>query len=181
MRRKRRHYHAHSRSPAWKELRDSIKADLRRNKKAFVEKVKDRVKTSNNTKKYYEAIKLLKCRDAPKIWSPCDLFPNQPPEYVATAAADFFGGISSGFPSLDPPDPSMPLEPPSLAAVSNRLKKIKKTKTTLEGDINPQLVGEFADLLAPPVHHIISRMFRTAEWPTLWKTETVVVIPKTLA
>ena len=46
------------------------------------------------------------------------------------------------------------------------------------GDINPKLVTQFADLLAQPVCYIYNQTLNMLEWPNIWKTETVTLIPK---
>ena len=67
------------------------------------------------------------------------------------------------------------LEPHEVAA---KLKHCKKPKSTVQGDIFPQLVAGLYDLLAVPLCKIFNLVLHTNEWPSTWKTETVTVIPK---
>ena len=55
---------------------------------------------------------------------------------------------------------------------------MKKPKSQVKGDIDPRLVTKYADLLAIPVHAIFEKTFCLQEWPQLWATETVTLIPK---
>lgn len=115
-------------------------------------------------------MKLLQHTEAPKPWSMNDLFLGESDELAANTAADFFGKISADFQGLDPPS--------SLDQVKKRIKDIKKSKTRVKGDIARYLVCQFKPLLVEPLHYVISRLYTTFEWPVLWKTETVIIIPK---
>ena len=69
-------------------------------------------------------------------------------------------------------------EPYRIAA---RLKAFKKPKSQVPGDINPILVEKYYDLLALPLANIINQSLGSLSWPSLWKSETVHVIPKNAA
>ena len=62
--------------------------------------------------------------------------------------------------------------------VSTRLKKMRKPKYMVPGDIYPQLVSQFFDFLAIPLTAIYNKIWETYVWPTCWKREFVAVIPK---
>ena len=62
--------------------------------------------------------------------------------------------------------------------VSKRLKTCKKPKGLLYGDITPQLVNKYADILAIPLTRIYNYSLALEQWPKQWKTETVTAIPK---
>ena len=52
----------------------------------------------------------------------------------------------------------------------------------MKGDIPPQLINnKVADILAIPLGYIYEQVYNTLEWPSLWKQETVSIIPKTSA
>ena len=48
----------------------------------------------------------------------------------------------------------------------------------MDGDIYPDLVTKYCDILAIPLTHIFNAVLRVGEWPRCWRTETVVIIPK---
>ena len=105
-------------------------------------------------------------------------------EEIAEIVAEFFNKISQEYPSL--PDPSRVWDEaaPNIVEeyeVASRLKRFKKPKSTVYGDIKPELVSDFADLLAPPLCFIFNQTLHSRSWPSIWKAETVHVIPKNTA
>ena len=62
--------------------------------------------------------------------------------------------------------------------VAARLRTFKKPRGQVQGDIDPQLVTKFSDILAIPLSFVYNQVLNTLQWPALWKTETVTVIPK---
>ena len=61
--------------------------------------------------------------------------------------------------------------------VEEMLRKIKRPKSIVPGDIPPDLVPELAFYCAPPLTLIYNDMYNS-EWPTAWKREYQTVIPK---
>ena len=51
-------------------------------------------------------------------------------------------------------------------------------KSSVPGDIFPQLVGVYSDLLAVPLGIIYNLVNTNYVWPEIWKLETVSIIPK---
>ena len=49
----------------------------------------------------------------------------------------------------------------------------------MRGDIFPELVTRYADLLAIPLTDVYNEITRTRIWLTIWKDESVTIIPKT--
>ena len=76
---------------------------------------------------------------------------------------------------------SLSLSLPNLEVydVAIRLRKFKKPKSMVRGDIFPDLVTQFADFLAVPLTSIYNEISRTLTWPGIWKEEFVTIIPKT--
>ena len=98
----------------------------------------------------YQAVKLLKEGDKPKAWDIRNIDPQLTEEETASAAVDYFNAISSEFCSLSYADIPQSWEKnyPHLLPheVSRRLKKCRKPKSMIDGDIFPQLVTAFSDL-----------------------------------
>ena len=111
-----------------------------------------------------------------------DLFPGQSEEQIVETLAVRFNTISSEFsPLLDEQIPltySKPIPPLPVHEVAIRLKKIRKPKSAVKGDIFPDLVTHYADLLAVPLTAIYNEITSTKVWPSVWKNEFVTVIPK---
>ena len=58
------------------------------------------------------------------------------------------------------------------------LKRNKKPKSVVKGDITLTLVTKFSDILAIPLTDISNQVIKHWEWPDLWRRETVILIPK---
>ena len=57
-------------------------------------------------------------------------------------------------------------------------ENVKKPKGLLHGGISPNLVTEYADLLAIPLTEIYNNCLSKEIWPNGWLIETVTAIPK---
>ena len=177
-RRKKRHYKRHGKTAAWNELDKLSEEAVKDAKVSFWHKVKKRVRESGNMRAYYAAVNMMKTKEAPRRWSPRDLFPGKPAYETANEFADFFASISQQYHPL--PEPVQVEDPPKLELheVSLKLRFCKKPRSKVKGDIDRRLVSKFNDLLAIPLLHVYNEALRTATWPDLWKTETVRLLPK---
>ena len=147
-----------------------------------IEKKKKKLAAHGSHRKSYRAIQNLKSHDRPNYWSINELQPEISDEELAEDHALFFNKISDEFTPLRDDDiPSshsvqnvylMPHE------VSSRLKHFKKPKSMVEGDLFPQCVTEYSDLLTVPLTKIYNLIIASGRWPKCWKMETVTVIPK---
>ena len=110
------------------------------------------------------------------------MFPGLSDCEISEIVADFFNKISQEYDPL--PDPCRHIYKEDFTKyveeyeVSARLKTFKKPKSQVQGDIAPELVNTFYDLLADPLTKILNQTLNTLEWPSLWKFETVTLIPK---
>ena len=111
------------------------------------------------------------------------LCPGESDGAVAEKLAEYFNRISQEFTALEPKDIPVTydkvlplLEPWEVAA---RIKKFRKPKSMVEGDIFPKLMTLFADQLALLLTDIYNGITVTAVWPVVWKHESVTAIPKT--
>ena len=179
-RRKKREYARRRRSRRWEKLDQEFQNKLMDARENFFEKVKDRVKTSNNTREYFKTVKMMSDRTGAKEeWTIRDLYNTETDQEVAEDVAEFFNKISQEYtplqtmPSYDCSDLC-----PAMHEISARLKFCKKPRSQVPGDIHPKLVTKYADLLAIPLHMIFKENFKNGSWPPLWKSETVTVIPK---
>ena len=65
-----------------------------------------------------------------------------------------------------------------VAEVKSRLQKMSKAMSLVPGDIPYTLFKHYSSKLAPVVTAIFNKVLSTNEWPSLWSTEYVSVIPK---
>ena len=111
-----------------------------------------------------------------------ELVPELTERQLTEKLADFFSSISQEFQPLETKQipethwkEQVPIETHQIAA---RLKMCKKPKSTVRGDIFPELISKHYDLLAIPLTPIFNMVKTSHIWPKLWKTETTTVIPK---
>ena len=110
------------------------------------------------------------------------MFPGLPNKEVAEKLAAHFNAISDEFSPLEASQipvtkgRALPMLAPH--KVAGRIRAFKKLKSMVKGDIFPQLVTKFGDLLAIPLSDIFNSITVTRVWPFIWKQEFVTVIPK---
>ena len=182
IRNRKRYYKLHGRNYVWRRKCKRLKKLIRAAKRKYLEKVKKAVTESHNSRGYFQAAKILSgaTNDPTPVWHIQSMYPGLPDIEIAEVSAEFFNGISNQFTPLDPlvgPD-DLSAHCPEVYLVAQRLKKMKKPKSVVRGDIDPRLVTKFADLLAVPVHEVFKKVFQHQQWPQLWATETVTLIPK---
>ena len=101
---------------------------------------------------------------------------------VAEELASFFNRISLEFNPLKAEDvpitrrAGLPLL--HKHEVAGRIRRFRKPKSMVPGDVFPQLMTRFADFFAIPLTAIYNDITVSGEWPTTWKKEFVTVIPK---
>ena len=59
-----------------------------------------------------------------------------------------------------------------------RIKKAKKPNSQVPGDLPPKIVKKYPELLANPATMIFNKITKSASYPSCWKTEFQVPIPK---
>ena len=98
---------------------------------------------------------------------------------------DFFVSVSADLPRLDPTHRVFDIEEPlpaeftiEAASTQRALQKVKCRKATGPNNIPPGMVNNYAHLLAAPVTAIFNSSLREGKLPDLWKTATVVPVPK---
>ena len=160
VKRKKRIYRREGKSERYKEASRDCKVVILRAKKKFWGRVLDKTAKLGNSKYYYRSVKLFSTKENPVEWDICNLFPDYSDQEITEAVAVFFNRISQEYPPLPNPgqaeiladmaDIIMPHE------VSARLKSFRKPKSQVEGDIPPDLVTQFHDLLAIPLSRIFN-------------------------
>ena len=176
---KRKYYQIHGKNATWKKIVQDTDVAVSEAKSAFLTKVKANVTESKNTGSFFKAVKLLQSKNAPAVWNVRNLFPQASDTEIANDCVKYFSAISREYqPISDPKTTPAATWSIPLHEVSSRLKYCKKPKSMVRGDLAPQLVTRFHDLIAIPLHCIYNKIISTNSWPDLWKHETVKVIPK---
>ena len=182
-RRKRMYTKAEDRTREWHDQKRLTRRLVKEAKKNYYEKTVAKLTEDGCHTLPYKAIKMLKTPDKPQRWDPRDMRPGLEDTEIVEEMAAHFNDISKEFmplcdtdiPKTNKQRPVKYLEPYEVAL---KLKYCKKPKSTVKGDILPQLVTTLYDILAIPLCKIYNTVLYTNKWPRLWKTETVTVIPK---
>ena len=102
----------------------------------------------------------------------------------AQAVAQSFAAVSQQYQPVDRTrlPAFLPSEEPiqvDILEVINKIKSIKKTRSTLDIDIPDILRLECAVDIAEPLTNIINSCLREGKYPSLWRQEYVTPVPKT--
>ena len=149
----------------------------------FLEGIKeDILKEGKTTKGYHRAVKRFTTKEAPVPWDMRHMLQDSTDDQRCEKIAEYFNVISGEFDPLERPlECEAERTPPELFQIAGRLRSMRKPKSQVVGDIPPELATEYADILAIPLDYIFKQIYATLEWPTIWKRETITVIPKSPA
>ena len=173
---KRRVYKREGKSLLWHRLDAEMDAKMEQSKADFVARAKA---SGGNSRQYLAAIKSLASKEKPKEWSVCDMFPGKSEEEVGNEVTEYFTAITDQFRPILPSIAEAPKRRPlTVGEVEKKLKDAKKPNSAVPGDLLPRIVKRHYSKLALPVSKIFNAVFDQGEWPTRWKEETAVVIPK---
>ena len=131
---------------------------------------------------FFKNVKRYKSSDKPAVFDVKTLCPGDSDQAVAEKLAEYFNAISHEFSALEPRD--IPITRPKILPLiepwdlSRRIKKFKKPKSMVKGDIFPDLMTHYCDQLALPLADVYNKITVSYVWPSVWKHESVTVIPK---
>ena len=161
-------------SPLWWQLDTRMKGLLEQSMSHFVDNM-----TAGGQRGYFAAVKKLGNPHAKTDWSLADLFPDVDEKQAGEEAASYFTRICNLFDPLSPDDLSdISRRPIGAEEVAKRLKEAKKPNSAVAGDPLPRVTKAHHQLLTKPATNIFNAVFKSGRWPTAWKQETTVVIPK---
>ena len=179
---RRKIYDREGRSRRWRKLKKKSSAIYRERAAKYVQIQKDKLTGPDASKHFFKHVKSYSCKEKPKIFEIGDLFPDLNEKQTAEKLADHFSTVAGPQAPLEQADiPSSYSKPrPVLdpTAVMQKLKGMKKPKSTVKGDIFPCLVNRAAGALAFPLTDIYNHISSGGNWPKLWKVESVTPIPK---
>ena len=178
-----REYYHNRKSEKYKKLKSKFKKLKRKSVKKFYSDFVSELKTFNPGNWYQMAKKL----GTGNPTNDGDIVVEEISEYdnyeAAQKIGEHFAKISNEYQPID--NTQLPCylpapEPPQVTEydVYLRLRKIKKTKSTLPIDIPDRVRKECEVLLAEPLTIIFNNCLQTGEYPTLWKQEWVTPAPK---
>ena len=131
---------------------------------------------------FLKHVKNFNTVEKPKEFDVRQLFSSKTDAEIVEELAVFFNAVSQEFSPLKPSQiPSTWRE--ELGAlqchhVSARIRKFRKPKSMVKGDVFPRLMTDSSDFFAIPLTNIYNEILETFIWPVCWKEEFVTVIPK---
>ena len=171
------------RTDAWKEEKKRVAGLVRERKREFMRTQKMHLLEEDANRNFFKHVKNFSKYERPPQFDVRTLLPGKTDQEVSEVLADYFVKVSREFEPLQPGE--IPAQMPTHGCkllenfeVAARLKKMRKPKSMVPGDIYPNLVTDCSDFLAIPLTAIYNDILSTYIWPTCWKKEFVTVIPK---
>ena len=147
-----------------------------------MDKQKEHLLAKDANINFYKHVRNFSKLERPKLFDVRELLPGRTDLQAAEELADYFNRISHEFDPLTEGDTPVTFEAglPTLRTheVAARIRRFRKPKSMVPGDIFPLLVTKFSDFLAIPLTMIYNAISSSFHWPTVWKQEFVTVIPK---
>ena len=170
------------RTEVWKTEKRKVAKEIQDRKKVYMNNQKEHLLSDDASRNFFKHVKNFSRYEKPPQFDVWDMLPVKTDQEAAEVLADYFITVSREFDPLEPSD--IPVEKPlggrvlACQEVSARLKKMRKPKSMVPGDIYPKLVSQFSDFLAIPLTAIYNDILSTYVWPTCWRKEFITVIPK---
>lgn len=178
-----REYLQNRKSRKWRLLKFEFKQKKRKTIQAFHSKFVSDLK-STNPRQFYQMAKRIGAVDqmnSEELSVKC--LAGLSDSASAEAVGQSFAAVSAEQSPLD--RTKLPaylpfLPPPQVTEweVLNKLNKLKKTRSTMDMDIEAKLRREVSVELATPLTNIINTCLREQKWPQLYKHEKVTPVPK---
>ena len=180
--RRNRIYAKEGKSPLWHTMKKEVERLVKERKAKFMAVKKEQITAKDANRSFFRLVKAFSTPEKPQTFDVRSLRPGLSDLQVAEELADFFNRISAEFEPLAGHEITVTqdrqIPPLVLHEVAARIKRFRKPKSMVQGDVFPDLVTTFADFFAIPLTSIFNEILRTSQWPTDWKREYVTVIPK---
>ena len=179
---RRKIYDREGRSRRWKKLKKKSAQLYRERAKNYLKIQREKLTGPEASKNFFKHVKAYSSKEKPKAFEVTDLFPDLNEAQTAEALAEHFSSIGGPQAPLKPEDVPTSYDKPRPVldpyTVMQKLKTMKKPKSTVRGDIFPALVNRAAGALAFPLANIYNDISQGGNWPKIWKVESVTPIPK---
>ena len=182
-RRKRIYKESGGRTEEWKKMKKKVRLIIEKRRNVYQESQKEALLAEDSIRNFFKNTKNYMSKQRPAPFDIMNMFPGRSEEDVSELLAQHFNAIGSEFSPLEAHEipttynKSLPLL--QVYEVAGRLRKFKKPKSVVRGDIFPGIVTKYSDFLAIPLTSIYNSITQTNVWPARWKEESVTVIPKT--
>ena len=161
----------HGRSKAWKRLKKIINKMIKFRREEYIDRHKILITSPDACRHFFRNVRTYNSSEKPQIWDIKSIRPNLSDADLAIKLSEYFTTISNEFLPLNSSEipVSFPRELPILRPyqVSERIRRIKKPRSKIRGDIFPNLMTEYSDLLAQPLCDIYNTITETLTWPVV--------------
>ena len=153
------------RTEVWKEKKKEVAKKILERKRGYMDTQKEHILDADANRNFFKHVKNFSRFEPPEQFDIRSLLPGKNDNDVGEALADYFIQVSKEFDPLEPAD--IPSKKPAGGAVlerfevAARLKKMRKPKSMVPGDIFPQLVTDYSDFLAIPLTSIYNEILST--------------------
>ena len=182
IRKRRAIYRDEGRSARLWRLKKTIEDMIRRRQDAYHLYQRQFILDPDSSRHFFRNVKSLPYVEKPKQFDVRSLFPGADDAQIAEHLAQYFNGISQEFSPLEPGDipvtRDVPLPTLQTFEVAARIRKFRKPRSMVGGDIFPKLLTLFSDFFAILLTSIFNTITETLVWPRDWKIEYVTAIPK---
>ena len=182
IKRRNRIYVKEGKSVLWHAMKKSIEQTIKERKAGFMAQKKVQLTEEGAGRSFFRLVKSFSTPEKPQTFDVRGLMPGASDSEVAEELASFFNRISSEFDPLTadqvPTTTTRTFDRLLPHEVARRIKRFRKPKSMVAGDLYPDLVTKFSDFLAIPLTSIFNEIASTLIWPEDWKNEYVTVIPK---
>lgn len=139
-------------------MKKNLEKVIKDRKAKFMVKKKEQLTDKDVNRSFFRLVKSFSTPEKPQTFDVRNLRPGASDAEVAEELADFFNRVSSEFDPLTPDQipTTYPRSLPRLELheVASRIKRFRKSKSMVEGDVFPDLVTKFADFFAIPMTSI---------------------------
>ena len=130
---------------------------------------KEQLTAADANRSFFRLVKSFNTPEKPQAFDVRALRPGKSDRDVAEELASFFNRISAEFDPLTPEQVPQTkprkIDPLQLHEVAARVRRFRKPKSMVAGDLFPDLVTKFADFLAIPLTSIYNEIVLTSTWP----------------
>ena len=189
IRRRKAVFRQEGRSELFKLLDKGIKKTIafRKKKYEYEEKMTEKLEQAGRNNQWYNIYKFLASDEKPERWEITELSPDETPKNLANKLAVHFSKITNISRPLNLNDLPTSVTGNGMIPqldkknVEKALLSFKKCNSRVTGDIPKELVNPCASIISEALTLIYNACFLNKKWPSKWKTETIIPIPKTLS
>ena len=171
------------RTAAWRDEKKKTDDLIKARKKGYVDTQKEHLLAKDANRNFFRHVKTFSRLEKPAQFDVRTLYESKTDKEISEDLANYFVRISREFDPLEPDqipitaDRNLPVL--QNFEVAGRIRKFRKPKSMVPGDIFPSLMTDFSDFFAMPLTLIYNEITTSRIWPACWKKEYVTVIPKT--